>query len=253
MESNPRRREQSSRRPSVRGQRNKGGAGVNSSRSLLFGGVILAVVLLLAVLQTSARELSSPPTDYATADNDDDADDEKTVADYLASKGLDAAHIAAIMGNIRQESAFEADYGNGTYYGLFQLADERLANLRKFAASKGSTWKDALTQVQYMWAEISGEGEDFVEPLNAYLAGHATVLEQFNTYTDVDDCTEYFALAYERCIGSTDASPIAKALTNGKYSTLQQLKKRQQYARDYYAALAGEGEGSGGESEGDNS
>jgi hypothetical protein len=234
------------RRPSVR----HAASGVNAGRSLTLGLVVIAAFLVLAVAgiavtctqQPNDQPASETVTDVRDesepleGDDDDDAADEDVVSQYLFAQGLDAAHVAAIMGNIRQESGFEPNACDGKYYGLFMLSGDRFKSLYAYAQAKGTAWSDTRTQIEFAYGELSGSGEaaDYAAALDMYLAGYDTAFDAFKAYESVDDATEYFALAYERCVGGSDSSSIASQLTSGKYTSLQQLSKRQSFAEDYY-------------------
>ncbi|WP_156501480.1 phage tail tip lysozyme [Denitrobacterium detoxificans] len=234
------------RRPSVR----RAAPGVDSGRSLALGLAVIAVLLVLAVagiVVTCTQQPNDQPADGVVTDvrdeseplegdDDDDAADEDIVSQYLFAQGLDATHVAAIMGNIRQESGFEPNACDGKYYGLFMLSGDRFEFLYAYAQAKGTAWSDTRTQIEFAYGELSGGGEaaDYAAALDMYLAGYGTALDAFKAYESVDDATEYFALAYERCVGGSDYSAIASELTSGKYTSLQQLSKRQLFAASYY-------------------
>lgn len=90
------------------------------------------------------------------------------VYNWLISNGYSPAAAAGIMGNIQQETGFK--YGSDSYdgrypsIGLFQwekytgsdsTASSRAQELIKYAKSKGSTWQDLATQMEYFNYEMS--------------------------------------------------------------------------------------------------
>lgn len=72
--------------------------------------------------------------------------------------GYSHAQAAALVGNIKQESAFNPDNlnkGEGAY-GLLQWRGPRLEGLRNYAASQGLSPSDWRTQLGYARYEMSG-------------------------------------------------------------------------------------------------
>lgn len=81
------------------------------------------------------------------------------VWNFLKSKGFTDAQAAGIMGNIEIESRFNpaAEQIKGNKWaggkGLFQW-DDRKGNLYNYAASKGKSWTDLQTQLDFFWKEL---------------------------------------------------------------------------------------------------
>ena len=80
----------------------------------------------------------------------------------LKDLGYSDEAVAGAMGNIDYESAgFNANIvegGSGEGIGLIQWSYGRRTQLENYAASKGVSWKDEDTQIEFLVAEISGEG-----------------------------------------------------------------------------------------------
>lgn len=87
---------------------------------------------------------------------------EREVAVFLHNKGLDNVHVAAVMGNIQQESWFDATSSSDVAVGLCQwglgVDGDRGGMLKRWAASTGRDWSRAGTQLDWLWAEMAHEG-----------------------------------------------------------------------------------------------
>lgn len=132
------------------------------------------------------------------------------IADFLLAKGMPIEGVAAVLGNIEQESTFNPKSDSGSYIGLVQWGGSRATQLKQFAQSKNKEWTDTDIQLEFMWKELTSNG-------------YSTVKTKLMNDSDVNNATEYFAKNYEKCV-------------NGDGS-IQQLDKRQQYAQKWYEEL----------------
>ena len=85
----------------------------------------------------------------------------------LKNLGYSDEVVAGAMGNIDYESSgfspSAVEGGSGTGIGLIQWSFGRRTQLELYASSKGLSWQDEDTQVEFLIAEISGQG-----PASAY-------------------------------------------------------------------------------------
>ncbi len=121
---------------------------------------------------------------------------QETVWQYLRSKGLLENSVAAIMGNIEQESSFDEtqiEVGIGIGFGLFQWSYERRTQLEAYG-------KDLTHQLKFFWSELTGEntsatgGEYQWRDKSGYLS-HA---EFMSGQGSTDRLTEAFCVCWER-------------------------------------------------------
>lgn len=115
--------------------------------------------------------------------------------DYLVEKhGFSPIAAAAVAGHGMQESAYnlEAIGDNGTAYGVFQWRDDRLANLKKFAAGRGGDWKDLDTQLDFAVHELG--------------TSERTAAQALASATTLDDAVAAF-MHFERPRGWSLANP----------------------------------------------
>ena len=78
---------------------------------------------------------------------------EKTVFDFLTTKGLPDISAAAVMGNIEAESEFDPqliEEGNSIGFGLCQWSFERRTQLESYGTSLDC-------QLNFLWSELTGE------------------------------------------------------------------------------------------------
>ena len=102
---------------------------------------------------------------------------------YFLSKGYTKEAIAAIMGNMSQESGFNTNLENSIgAYGLVQWLGPRREALNAYAASKGTSPSDLLTQLEFIDRELMGMN-----------GGKA-----FTQMTDVRNAAIWFNDKYER-------------------------------------------------------
>lgn len=137
------------------------------------------------------------------------SDNEKTVINFLISKGLSSIAIAAIAGNLKQESGFTPTAANpGGYYGLAQwdpFAGGRLEGLKKFASAdpQNRPYTDLTMQLDYMWAELTGAIPD-----HAYrstldkISSSNIVVGSHGSLPDPNDAVYIFVKEYEGAVDS---------------------------------------------------
>ncbi len=123
---------------------------------------------------------------------------ERAVAIYLHDKGLDNVHVAAIMGNIQQESRFDATSSTSVAAGLCQwglgVDGDRGGALKRWAASIGRDWSWASTQLDWLWAEMAHEGPA-ADAVGTARDAHGS-LAAFLACDSVDDTGSGNATAY---------------------------------------------------------
>lgn len=135
------------------------------------------------------------------------------VYNFLLSKGVPAAGAAAVLGNIQEESNFDATVVNSIgCAGLCQWKDDRLTGLKNWAKSKQTNWTDVDTQLEYMWSEL-----EFSYPsVKNKIMG--TISEN-----DIEYATWYWGRYYEVFF-------VGSNFNTTKYNTAQ----RYEYALQWY-------------------
>ena len=112
---------------------------------------------------------------------------EGKIYDFLLSKGIPSIGVAAIMGNIENESNFSPTAVNSSgYSGLCQWGGGRLENLKKYATSKGRQWTDLNIQLEFLWSE-----------LNSSYTHVKNIIMSANTENDLEYATWYWGSWYE--------------------------------------------------------
>ena len=124
----------------------------------------------------------------------------------LRDLGYSEIAVAGAMGNISGENStwdtgsIEAGYGIGA--GLCQWSHGRRTQLEEYAKSKGVSWTDPDTQVEFLVTEISGKG-NAVGYANKRTAGAVTedmivsTNEEWANAKNTDDATLYFMRFFE--------------------------------------------------------
>lgn len=115
------------------------------------------------------------------------ADVPQIIWDYLIGKQLSSQTVAAIMGNIFQESGYnpEAVNPDSGAYGICQWLGSRKDALERFAAGQGKPMSDINVQLDYLWSELTGDESEALRLTNA--AG------------DLETATRVFCEKFERC------------------------------------------------------
>lgn len=138
------------------------------------------------------------------------------VAQALRAQGLGDIQIAAIMGNISGESAWnpKAEYhGNGSHYeygyGLFQFTDTiqgagNYTNYKNWAESHGKALNSASAQTEYFISQLSSSWSSGLHSAGYYAAeipqfdGQNASYDAFLNSTDLAFATYAFLACYER-------------------------------------------------------
>ena len=170
-------------------------------------------------------------------------DNESRIHDFFSAKGLTPAAVAAIMGTIAQESNFDpkakqrlANGGIGPGRGLFQWeVDGRFKELEKFAKSRGTTWDDLDTQLEFAWKELQNSDTFFKgaakknwirKGVNPYPDG----VNGFFADTDVENAAKAFDAAFTRSADATQGYT-----ENGvPYKGAGRIEKRVSKARSFF-------------------
>lgn len=120
---------------------------------------------------------------------------QKQAMEFFMNKGLTNFQAAGIVGNLMHESgdpslgATETKGDGGRSVGLGQWNGSRRKNLNEFAKSKGKKSSDFITQLEFIWEEMTNP--DFKE------TGYR-VLERLKACTNVRDAANVFMNYYER-------------------------------------------------------
>lgn len=129
-----------------------------------------------------------------------------TIWNFLIEKGFSNECAAGVMGNVMRESSMNSNLTNKSSgaYGLFQWLGDRKSKLIAYANSKGKPTSDVMTQLEFMWSEISTKGHYeaslFVKKFGS--------LENFMKISNVDEATIGWEKTFERA--NETASGYAK-------------------------------------------
>lgn len=136
------------------------------------------------------------------------------IADFFLEKGMSLEGIAAILGNIEEDSNFNASLEKDSekYHGLCQWNPKRFAELEKLAKQSGKEWTDVDIQLKFMWKELT-------------TGGYATVKNRIMNITDIEKATKEFAKNYEKCISNKDTKELEERVKKAK-KYLKQLQEK---------------------------
>lgn len=118
---------------------------------------------------------------------------ESEIWNFLKGKGLSNIAVAAVMGNMAQESGLRVDAVNGSSgaYGLCQWLDSRYDGLVNYAAGMGLTPDNISAQLNWLWEELNSTESAGLSVLNSGL--------------DLSQMTSEFCRKFERC-GTEEAN-----------------------------------------------
>jgi cell wall-associated NlpC family hydrolase len=122
---------------------------------------------------------------------------EEKIWNFFAGKGFTAAGVAAIMGNLQQESGLRTTAVNKSSgaTGICQWLGGRLTNLKKHAEGLGKSWEDVEAQLSWLWEELNGEDPTTKSILDKKYGGLEKALKNA---TDVGDAVIAFEASFER-------------------------------------------------------
>ncbi|MEG0374908.1 MAG: phage tail tip lysozyme, partial [Raoultibacter sp.] len=136
-------------------------------------------------------------------------EDERTVAVYLKNKGLDKVSVAAIMGNMKQESGVDPTLhqsGGGPGRGLLQWEEGsgRFSALCRLAEARGVTWENITVQLEFLWKEAPEQFDTCSPMSHTYPSGAIAGLgrymsfEEWKEITDIAWATETWERVFTR-------------------------------------------------------
>lgn len=130
------------------------------------------------------------------------------VAQYLSGKGLDNVSIAAILGNMQQESGIDParcqDGGPGRGLLQWEEGSDRFAELCRRASNAGKQWTDIYVQLDFMTDEAPGVFDTYSTMYHVYptgaIAGLGTHMsfEEWKNVDDIEWATESWERVYTR-------------------------------------------------------
>lgn len=209
--------------------------GIGAILGALFGAIgvlIIPVIIIIAVICTISGGSKGENASVGSLTGD-----EATIAQYLIDKGVDRTHIAAIMGNMFQESGCHPTALNSSSgaYGICQWLGGRKTGLENLAKEKGKDISDLSVQLDWFW-------EEFAESCSGWNKAKYKV---FCAQSDLKQCVYLFRSQFERCGESeaADANRLAQAQriydalgtsngTNGIDGNGQDLKKATRRQKD---------------------
>lgn len=190
--------------------------------------LLLAGILMITLIAGAADEESNAGSLSGT---------EAAVASYFLGKGLEDVQVAAIMGNIYQESGFDPALkqaleggGTGPGRGLLQweVGSDRFNGLVALAQERGTTWDDINVQLDYIWQECPEMFDTYSSMYHVYSPGAIAGLGRYMAFGewcgigDVDWATESFERVFTR-------------------ASKPNMDRRIQKAREYLDALRSSG------------
>lgn len=156
-------------------------------------GIVLAFVLLISAISAAIFGYSKS-TEYGNLEGTC-----LNLCIFLREKGVDDVQIAAICGNVWGESGYRTNAieydnnGNELYgHGICQWSFGRWTQLQNWANYKGVDWTDENLQFEFLWAELTGEGEA------ARFTNIQINWKAFCDINNVDDATSEFCRQFER-------------------------------------------------------
>lgn len=130
------------------------------------------------------------------------------VAQYLSGKGLDNVSIAAILGNMQQESGIDParcqDGGPGRGLLQWEEGSDRFAELCRRASNAGKQWTDIYVQLDFMMDEAPGVFDTYSTMYHVYptgaIAGLGTHMsfEEWKNVDEIEWATESWERVYTR-------------------------------------------------------
>src|SRR5581483_1727751 len=175
------------------------------------------------------------------------SDPKSKVVNYLFGKGLSAIAVAAIAGNLQQESDFSPTADNGLgFYGIAQWGGDRRTALQAYADSRGLPVSDLCLQLDYLWGELSGTipNHNFKSTLDKVTNTSAFIPAYPNDAPspDPNDAVYIIVHEYEGAV----APPGHEHDTTGRYKYgVQDYDPRLKFANEIFSQYGSGGTGPG--------
>lgn len=133
---------------------------------------------------------------------------------YFKAKGLNDIAVAAIVGNLQQESSSainpKADNGIG-FHGIAQWGGSRFTALKAFAKKRNASWEDLKLQLDFCWSELCGNYKGVLTYMKS-----AKILEYNNNATYKGGTVWFWARHYEKC--TDDRQKYGIQAYDGRYN-----------------------------------
>jgi len=171
----------------------------------VFTSRLVIIPLCLIMVITLAFPMMLLPVAASGGDTSKLDKNAAIIAEFLYSKGMQSLQIAAILGNLYQESSWNFDSVEGGGYdllpgyiptgiGICQWSNpggisERRDILEAYAASLGKQWQDPTVQLEFLYSEMSGQGEAMS---HAYQRGNYWNWDYFNSLGDLEEAVKHF-------------------------------------------------------------
>ena len=205
--------------------------------------IVILIAFIIAIIVSIFAELKVKADSSSSFDGIYGSSIQEKVWWALKDAGFSDCQVAAAMGNIEIESdgfvAERIEYGydeNTGGIGLCQWTNANRGqfgnntNLKNFAASNGTTWKDEDIQVKFLITYLTGTGEATDFTSNAHTSRpyfgtyyKATAWEEYEETGDIDVDIDYLTRAY-----------LANYEGPSQDSANKSINKRIEAAKKYY-------------------
>ena len=124
---------------------------------------------------------------------------EAKIINYLLGAGFDYMQTATIVTNMFYESTYNPEALNEiSCKGLVQWCNSRGDNLVNYASSKGKTWQDLNTQLEFLEAELTNSGSALsYASVGQDISFYKSVIDTVKTYTDPNEAVYYYCMNFE--------------------------------------------------------
>lgn len=166
--------------------------GIGFAFSMLISLILFSVILMIDDSDSGLSGTGGSLSDNALV-----------IYQFYAGKGLDDLHIAAILGNLYQESKLDPTLteSNGEGIGLCQWSFGRKRKYLAYCSSVGKTWTDISTQLEFSWFEYDLEASQACGGMAEYqwiYSDHRSKAA-FESASTIEDATTVFCHGFERC------------------------------------------------------
>ena len=176
--------------------------------------VVIIAIIIISMFMSAEKVSAETGTNFSSTVGNTT---EERVWWALKDAGFSDIQIAAVMGNIYQESKFDCTLGDeSSCIGLCMWNYQYLGkDLDAYAKSKGVTWKDEETQIEFLvgWLADTGPAVEYINRSNGPIEGGSYTYngvtynpgawrnfkETGDKKADIENCTIAFCANYERC------------------------------------------------------
>lgn len=163
--------------------------------------VLVSGILLIAVIGIAIESMVGAIFNKKLTFGNGLSGDASQIYTFYHEKGVEDLQIAAILGNMYQESRLDPSCieSNGEGIGICQWSFGRKVQYTSYYSSVQKPWNDLITQLEFSWMEYDEEASIESEFADYQWISDTYSKEDFESATTIEDATTIYCYGFERC------------------------------------------------------